>query len=362
MGSFKGLRARIAIARPIVAALAISSSQLDLSWAAVAGAIGYTLQVSTSQTFATLTQYDQVGLTKSLSGLTPRTTYYVRVSAMDLVGDVSEWGKAAATTRSASPTMFPVYDGTTFKPVSGKPADPLPGRAACLVVYSSELWDKGDNFAIPNLNKIRAKAVTWPTDRLVILDTETLRHKTLAECRQTAIYLQQIADVIREVAPDVTFAHYGCFPNNQQIYDPSLQPGGSRFIGQTTLLGAGNEWYSVWAACWECFRGVDVGDAMCQSFYTFYPNQHQWAAFATMHLDKADDVTEGLDQFPFLYWNFHDESGYIGDEAWMAEHVVLAPKCAGCVDWGGAQQPWGGNSDEGWYITSNEFIEEQQTP
>jgi len=71
----------------------------DVSWTTVAdnggaAVTGYRLQVSTSSNFTTgVTTYDQTGLTKSLTGLDPAVTYYLRVFALTSVG----YGTPAST-------------------------------------------------------------------------------------------------------------------------------------------------------------------------------------------------------------------------------------------------------------------------
>jgi hypothetical protein len=66
------------------------STSPTLCWNAVSGATGYTLQVSTSSSFSSYTQYDNLTVTNpQLSGLFNSTTYYWRVITKNAYGSSS---------------------------------------------------------------------------------------------------------------------------------------------------------------------------------------------------------------------------------------------------------------------------------
>jgi subtilisin family serine protease len=94
-------------AAPVLSSPANGSTKVTvpatLSWNASTGAASYTLQVSTSSTFATFA-YNVSGITttsKSVSGLASRTRYYWRVNATNTAG-TSAW----SVTRNFTTTRF----------------------------------------------------------------------------------------------------------------------------------------------------------------------------------------------------------------------------------------------------------------
>ncbi len=66
----------------------VSSTGFTVNWGAVSGATSYRLDVSTSSTFANYVSQDLTvgGTSQSVSGLTPATTYYARVRAVNSGG------------------------------------------------------------------------------------------------------------------------------------------------------------------------------------------------------------------------------------------------------------------------------------
>ncbi len=77
------------VAAPFAAAASnITCTSMDANWGAVSGAVSYNLDVSTSSTFSTFVGgYNNLNLsnvtTYNIIGLTPNTTYYYRVRAMN---------------------------------------------------------------------------------------------------------------------------------------------------------------------------------------------------------------------------------------------------------------------------------------
>lgn len=83
-------------APPVIGASAILATGFTVNWAVVAGASGYRLDVSTSNTFATfVVGYENLAIAggsttaQAVTGLTTATTYYYRLRTVDADGEVS---------------------------------------------------------------------------------------------------------------------------------------------------------------------------------------------------------------------------------------------------------------------------------
>lgn len=94
---------------PIVAAVAVSSSQVDLSWVDVASETGYRIERSVDGTsdWVTITTTGQDVTGYSDTGLTPGTKYSYRVVATNTAGDSEPSAVVSATTASETPTDAP---------------------------------------------------------------------------------------------------------------------------------------------------------------------------------------------------------------------------------------------------------------
>jgi lysophospholipase L1-like esterase len=89
-------------------ATAISTSQVDLSWSAVAGATGYRVERSTDgATWASLAQLTGSVTSHSDTGLAPGTTYRYRVVATNAGGESAPSPVATATTPAAGDLTAP---------------------------------------------------------------------------------------------------------------------------------------------------------------------------------------------------------------------------------------------------------------
>ena len=111
----------VPVAPVAAAATAIGTSGFTANWAAAAGATGYSIDVSTVNTFASfVTGYSNLTLgnvlATTISGLTPGVTYYYRVRGFNSCGpsDVSN-----TITAGTTPISYCTPSGATF------PQDPL---------------------------------------------------------------------------------------------------------------------------------------------------------------------------------------------------------------------------------------------
>jgi hypothetical protein len=95
-----------------LAATVISSSQINLTWTAAAGATGYDVQRSTNSGFTTgtVTQFTTTGTNYSDTGLSAGTTYYYRVIATG--GNVSSTASNMVTATTNGLGSPPVGSGT----------------------------------------------------------------------------------------------------------------------------------------------------------------------------------------------------------------------------------------------------------
>ncbi len=99
---------------PIVSAINISTSP-TFTWNAVSGASSYSLQVSTSNSFAT-TVYSNLtinGTSQQVSGLVGGTVYYWRVNAKNAAGTSAYSSRSFTTITAGTPTLVAPLDGAT---------------------------------------------------------------------------------------------------------------------------------------------------------------------------------------------------------------------------------------------------------
>ncbi len=91
-----------------------SSTQINYSWTATAGAASYNIQRATDSGFtANVVTVNQAGLSGSSTGLSEGTTYYYRVQAVNAAGTGSYSSTANATTTVDAPTGVSAAAGSS---------------------------------------------------------------------------------------------------------------------------------------------------------------------------------------------------------------------------------------------------------
>jgi hypothetical protein len=85
----------------------VSSTGFTVNWVAVSGATSYKLDVSTSSTFATYFTQDLTvsGTSQAVPGLSPVTTYYARVRAVNAGGTSSSSSNGTQATTASAPSV-----------------------------------------------------------------------------------------------------------------------------------------------------------------------------------------------------------------------------------------------------------------
>ncbi len=110
-----------------LAATAVSSSQINLTWVASAGATGYEVERSLSATSG----WAEVGTTTATSdsdtGLTAGTTYYYQVIATGGGNSSAASNTASATTTGTAPVTESIW-GTSYSPRVNSDYDGSPGQ------------------------------------------------------------------------------------------------------------------------------------------------------------------------------------------------------------------------------------------
>jgi fibronectin type 3 domain-containing protein len=165
-GSGSGSSPRVNSAVPSVpagvTASAATTNQLTLAWQPVSGATSYNLYWSTTSgvTATSGTKLSQVSSPYLHNGLTPNTSYYYIVTALNSAGESNPSGQVSATTTAAAitapatPTAAAALGGTnqvtlTWNPVSG---------AASYNVY----WTNDPSHVMKDMGAAKISGVTSP--------------------------------------------------------------------------------------------------------------------------------------------------------------------------------------------------------
>jgi multidrug transporter EmrE-like cation transporter len=125
----------LAPAAPTLTATIVSGTQVSLSWNSVANATGYAVEKWTGSGWATITTLPGGSTSYLVSGLTPGTTYFFTVGAVNAAGTtLANWQDVVM------PSTLPAAPTLTAKTVSGTQVSLSWNTVANATSYAVEKW------------------------------------------------------------------------------------------------------------------------------------------------------------------------------------------------------------------------------
>lgn len=221
------------------------NSQLDFTWSAVSGAASYSVDYSTSSTFASgvTTVSGLTGTSKSVTGLSAGTTLYFRVKAV-AADDVSSYTATVNAT-----TVVPVPTGNAVVTTSATTFTQSWNTVGVATSYNVQC--SGDN-------------VSWGTGCQAAITAPTISFGYNGAQQGTVYYVR----VQAVVASGVTSAWSGSVSTITSVNTPAApsvsaaRPGAIRnsgagywFPGTDFYQGAGNYYYAYVVASGSCPSG-----------------------------------------------------------------------------------------------------------
>ena len=128
---------KAAPAAPVATATAVSGTQVDLSWNAVAGATGYLVDEWNGSAWQQIGSFGAGTKSDAITGLSPGTTYYFDVAATNSAGTTWEANYNTVTTPQSAPAA-PVATATA---VSGTQVDLSWNAVAGATGYLVDEWN-----------------------------------------------------------------------------------------------------------------------------------------------------------------------------------------------------------------------------
>lgn len=171
----------------------------------------------------------------------------------------------------------------------------------------------------------------WP----VLRQPAAVREASIAK-------LVRVADLTRQLRPDLKFGFYGLPP--AITYWPLV----------AEAPGERADWVQTNQLLEPLAQRVDF---IFPSLYTFYRDRKGWLTYADATLTAARRY--GKPVYPFLWFQYHDSNRLLRDreidaEAWVEELRFCRQRADGLVLWGGDQQGWS-ESAAWWQAVRTEF-------
>ncbi len=172
-------------------ATAVSTSQINLAWNAVAGATGYTVEraPSANGAFAKIGNTNAGVTTFANTDLAASTTYYYRVYATNAAGNSNYSNVADATTEKAADKSSP--SGLTATAVSTKQIDLAWTGTANIIGYSVE----------------RAASADGPYTKIAFVAASTTTYSNLGLAASTTYYYRVYANTMTGTSDYSNVAH-----------------------------------------------------------------------------------------------------------------------------------------------------------
>lgn len=163
--------------------------------------------------------------------------------------------------------------------------------------------------------------------------------------RRSVAMLSRAADLVREVAPNLTFGIYGALPAPN---------------GYWPVVGVDKARGQAWRDCntrlMEVGRKVDV---IFPSIYTNYTDEAGWRVYAAEQLEASRIF--GKPVFAFVWPEYHESNEKLSGkhmpaDVWRRQlEFIRANGADGVVLWNGWRRPWDDRAT--WWLETRAFVE-----
>ena len=250
---------------------------------------------------------------------------------------------AGADAASQSGHLFRVYDMLHFR------NQPDLSRYGLLPsTGSGQFWSPGASLDTVDAAAIRREIARFRNYRgLFYVDIEgwPVYDVPEAQIEQNIGKLGQVADIVRQTAPELQFGFYAVLPEN--VYWPLVD-------GTPDQL---QRWRESARRTEVIARKVDV---IMPSLYTFYDSPSDragWEKWARIVLTEARRY--GKPVYPFIWPHFHNSNVKLKDHTvpgdyWRMELETVRRYADGVVLWDGNEAPWDENAE--WWQQTKQFL------
>lgn len=236
--------------------------------------------------------------------------------------------------------VFPIFDALLY---TNKPSLQEYGLRPIKVIYTGELWGRGEDKSIPNFERITRSANGSRGSALVCLDIEhwpVFGDKVTV--RESVEKYKDVASGFKKTNPLSEIGFYGVLPirDHWRSIRPEEEDGHA-------------EWIEENAALVPIVGSIDV---VFPSLYTFYPSAQMWEKSAIANLKEAKKY--GKPVYAFLWPMYHESSilkgQYVSRAFWKIQLETCLKYADGIVLWGGWKENW--DPSAGWWIETQDFI------